>query len=123
MSSDAFYRLFAVALAAVTAGSPALAADATKGAALVQARCNTCHSPEAGQGPDLTGVVGRKAGTAQGFPVSAALKGSGIVWTPADLDAFLADPGKRVPGTSMPNPYVNAADRADIVAYLATLKP
>jgi cytochrome c len=118
------YRLVAAAgVAAVSAGSPASAADATKGAALVQARCAICHSPEAGQGPDLTGVVGRKAGTAPGYPASAALKASGLVWTPANLDAFLADPSKRVPGTSMPNPYVNPADRADIIAYLATLKP
>ena len=123
MNSNAFQCLSAAALALVTIVSPALAGDAAKGAALVQARCNVCHSPEAGQGPDLTGVVGRKAGTAPGFPASAALKGSGIVWTAADLDAFLADPSKRVPGTAMPNPYVNAADRADIIAYLATLKP
>jgi cytochrome c len=123
MNSNTLQHLFAATLALVTAASPALAADAAKGEALVQARCNVCHSPEAGQGPDLTGVVGRKAGTAAGFPASAALKGSGIVWTPADLDAFLADPSKRVPGTAMPNPYVNAADRGDIVAYLATLKP
>jgi cytochrome c2 len=112
-----------VAAVAITVGSPALAGDAAKGANLVQARCAMCHSPEAGQGPDLTGVVGRKAGSAEGFPASAALKGSGIAWTPAKLDAFLVDPAKLVPGTAMPNPYVNAADRADIIAYLATLKP
>ena len=123
MNSNAFIGLFATALAAVTAGSPALAADAAKGAQLVQAHCNMCHSPEAGVAPDLTGVVGRKAGTAAGFAASAALKGSGLTWTPAKLDAFLTDPAKLVPGTAMPNPYVNPADRGDIIAYLATLKP
>jgi cytochrome c len=82
-----------------------------------------CHSPEAGAAPGLDGVVGRKAGTAAGYAASAALKGSGLTWTPANLDAFLADPAKRVPGTTMPNPFVNPADRGDIIAYLATLKP
>ena len=82
-----------------------------------------CHSPEAGAAPALDGVVGRKAGTAAGYPASAALKGSGLTWTPANLDAFLADPAKLVPGTTMPNPFVNTADRSDIIAYPATLNP
>jgi cytochrome c len=116
--------LFAAALsAAMSVTAPSLAADAAKGAALVQSRCNVCHSPEAGQGPDLTGVVGRKAGSVAGFPYSTALKASGITWTAANLDAFLADPSKRVAGTSMANPMVDATERADIIAYLATLKP
>ena len=110
-------------VAALSAGAPALAADAAKGAQLVQAHCNMCHSPEAGVAPALDGVVGRKAGTAAGYPASAALKGSGLTWTPANLYAFLADPAKLVPGTVMPNPFVTAADRGDIIAYLATLKP
>jgi len=116
--------LFAVAIGcALAMTAPALAADAAKGDALVQARCNVCHSPEAGQGPDLTGVVGRKAGSVAGFAYSPALKGSGLTWTVANLDAFLADPNKRVAGTSMANPMVDATERADIIAYLATLKP
>src|SRR5258708_31722392 len=102
--------------AALSAAAPALAADAAKGAELVQARCNMCHSPEAGQGPALEGVVGRKAGTAAGYTASAALKGSGLSWTAAKLDAFLADPAKLVPGTTMPNPFVGPTDRGDIIA-------
>jgi len=124
MISNAHYLLVAtVFAAALSAAAPSLAADAAKGAELVQAHCNMCHSPEAGAAPALDGVVGRKAGTAAGYAASAALKGSGIVWTPAKLDAFLADPAKLVPGTAMPNPYVSPADRGDIIAYLATLKP
>jgi len=124
MNSNARYLLVAtVFAAALSAAAPSLAADAAKGAELVQAHCNMCHSPEAGAAPALDGVVGRKAGTAAGYAASAALKGSGIVWTPAKLDAFLTDPAKLVPGTTMPNPFVNPADRGDIVAYLATLKP
>jgi cytochrome c len=74
-------------------------------------------------GPNLFGVVGRKAGTYPGFSYSSAMKTSGIVWTRAKLDAFLAATQKVVPGNAMP--IVGIADpgqRADIVAYLATLK-
>lgn len=124
MISNRSRSLLALAIGgALAMAAPALAADAAKGDALVQARCNVCHSPEAGVGPDLTGVVGRKAAGQAGFAYSPALKGSGLTWTAANLDGFLADPNKRVPGTSMANPMVNATERADIIAYLATLKP
>ncbi len=125
MISNGYHLLVAsVFAAAMSAGARRpVAADAAKGAELVQARCNMCHSPEAGAAPALDGVVGRKAGTAAGYAASAALKGSGLTWTPANLDAFLADPAKLAPGTAMPNPYVSPADRGDIIAYLATLKP
>ncbi len=124
MIRNASKLFFAAAVGcALAISAPALAADAAKGAAIVQARCNVCHSPEAGQGPDLTGVVGRKAGSLAGFPYSPALKASGLTWTAVNLDAFLADPSKRVAGTSMTNPMVDTAERADVIAYLATLKP
>jgi cytochrome c len=124
MIPNASQLLFAAAIGCAMALSvPALAADAAKGAAIVQSRCDVCHSPEAGQGPNLTGVIGRKAGSLAGFSYSPALKASGLTWTAANLDAFLADPSKRVAGTSMANPMVDTAERADIIAYLATLKP
>ena len=115
-----------LAAVAVASAVPALAAPddaADKGAGLYQARCAMCHSPEAGQAPSLDGVVGRKAGSAPGFDFSKALAGSGITWSAASLDAFLADPSKAVPGTVMFFQVPDAADRAAIIAYLATLKP
>jgi cytochrome c len=124
MTSNTRRLAFGLAVSgAMAIAAPTYAADAGKGATLVQARCNVCHSPEAGQGPDLAGVVGRKAGSLAGFPYSPAMKASKLTWTTANLDTFLADPNKRVPGTSMPNPVVDAGQRADIIAYLATLKP
>jgi cytochrome c len=105
------------------AGSAGAAGDATKGGALFQAQCAMCHAPESGAAPSLVGVVGRKAGALPGFAYSPAMRKSGIVWTPAQLNAFLTDPGKKVPGTMMMIPGPEPAERADIIAYLATLHP
>ena len=102
------------------------AGDASAGAALFN-RCSICHSNAKGGpnklGPNLFGVVGRKAGTYPGFSYSAALKGSRITWTPDKLMTWVAGPQKLVPGTMMMiAPISDSKQRADIVAYLATLK-
>lgn len=102
------------------------AETAAAGGALFN-RCVICHSNTNGapnrMGPNLFGVVGRKAGTYPGFSYSTAMKTSGVVWTTAKLDAYLADPQKLVPGNNMPMAGISSAQqRADIVAYLGTLK-
>jgi cytochrome c len=89
--------------------------------------CATCHSTSAdgtnSMGPNLRGVVGRKAGTAPGFQYSQAMKGSGIRWTPQELDSFLTDVPKKVPGTLMPiNGLPDAQDRQAVINYLKSLK-
>lgn len=82
-----------------------------------------CHVlGQIGQGPDLVGVVGRKAGSLSGFNYTPALSGSGLVWTQANLQRFLTDPRAMVPGTAMRVKLNTPADRQDLVAYLATLK-
>jgi cytochrome c2 len=100
--------------------------DARNGAALFN-RCSICHSNTKGGpnkiGPNLFGVVGRKAGTYPGFSYSAAIKRSGITWTPEKLSAYLTSPQQAVPGNNMPFAGIDdAKQRTDIVAYLATLK-
>jgi cytochrome c len=84
--------------------------------------CAACHAPQPGVanvGPSLQGVFGRKAATLADFRYSPALKRSGITWTPATLDTFLADPQKAVPNNRMPYAGMpNAADRADLIAFL-----
>ena len=84
--------------------------------------CAACHAPQPGVanvGPSLQGVFGRKAATLADFRYSPALKRSGITWTPETLDTFLADPQKAVPNNRMPYAGMpNAADRADLIAYL-----
>jgi len=87
--------------------------------------CAACHSVVAnknGIGPSLFGVAGRKAGTAPGYTYSAAMKAA-AAWTPQQLDAYLTHPKATVPGNKMPfNGVTDAQKRADIIAYLATLK-
>jgi cytochrome c len=107
-----------VGLVAVASTARA-SAQPQSGADLFENRCAGCHVPTGGgQGPSLTGVIGRKAGSVPGFDYSAALKASTIVWTSETLDPFLADPGKDVPGTAMPVHISNDAQRAAIIGYL-----
>jgi len=104
----------------------ALAANAANGAAVFD-RCAICHSNSNGApakiGPNLFGIAGRKAATQPDFSYSAALKSSGITWTNDKLDAWIASPAKLVPGNRMAFAGIaDAQQRADLVAYLDTLK-
>lgn len=100
------------------------ASNATKGEDAFNDQCSQCHTiGGVNQGPDLTGVVGRKAGTSAGFAYTPAMKASGLTWTPANLERFLANSQGMVPGTAMSVSVASAAERADIVAYLAKQKP
>jgi cytochrome c len=91
-------------------------------------QCYACHSVDPEEidlpGPNLAGVLGRRAGTWAQFAYSPAMRAAGsergLVWTRATLDAFLADPQGFMPGTSMA--YVGLREpsvRADVIAYLA----
>ncbi len=110
---------------AATGGAEA-AGDAAAGQALFKAKCGICHSPVAGQnrvGPSLFGVVGRAAGTAPGYNYSEANKSSGKTWDVATLDTYLTNPKALIPGTKMVFPGLpDATDRANVIAYLDTLK-
>jgi cytochrome c len=116
---------------AVAFGPPQIAhaqaapANAMRGKILFL-RCSSCHAINADAppkiGPNLAGVVGRKAGTLSGYGYSAALKGKGFVWDDAMLDLWLTNPGKVVPGTSMAFPgFANGADRQAVIAYLKSV--
>lgn len=101
-----------------------LKGDVAAGRQLFAARCSVCHGADAIGGvmaPNLTKVVGSKAAGATFARYSAALKASGLTWTPANLDSFLTAPGKLVPGTSMMMAVSNPADRTNLIAYLASL--
>ena len=88
--------------------------------------CKTCHAGEAGKnmvGPSLYQIVGRHSGSVAGYSYSAANKGSGIVWSKDKLFQYLENPQRVVPGTKMT--YTGVKDhqqRADLIAYLETLK-
>lgn len=105
-------------------------AQAAPGAAAAPAafaQCAVCHATTATApkklGPTLAGVAGKPAATRPGYAYSAALKGAKIVWTDAKLDAFLTKPSQVVPGTKMASAGIsNAAIRAQVIAYLKTLR-
>lgn len=88
--------------------------------------CSSCHAVvpgRSGSGPNLAGVYGRKAGTLPGYPYSAALKGSGIVWDRERLDRWLEAPMTMVPGTKMVLGIPNPEARRSVIDYLETLTP
>jgi len=100
-----------------------LAAANLKRGQLLYMACKACHDVEAGLphkvGPNLHGMFGRKAGTAEGFKYSDAMVKSGIVWTPETMDTWLEQPGARVPGNGMAFAGIaNDADRASLIAWL-----
>jgi cytochrome c len=101
------------------------AADPAAGEKTFKAQCGICHTVVAGEnriGPTLFGVVGRSAGSVPGFNYTADHKKLGITWDAANLDKYLTNPRAMVPDTSMV--YAGLKDdveRADLVAYLATL--
>ena len=98
------------------------AGDAARGAQVYEARCAGCHSVQADRvGPRHAGVVGRQAGSVPGFAYSPALRKSGITWDAATLERWLADPEALVPGQRMGYRLGDASQRADVIAYLATL--
>ncbi len=105
-----------VGVSAQTAGNLGRGAQAARA-------CLACHSLSPGRNltrPSLWRVVGRKAGTAEGFGrYSAALKASGLKWDEQRLDAGLKGPAALVPGNSVG--FVGIADAkagADLIAYL-----
>ena len=113
-------------LSLVAVGAAQAAGNATAGAQLF-ARCAMCHSNAKGDGnkigPNLFGVVGRKAGTAPQFSYSPAMKSAGFVWTDDRLDAYIKSPATVVPNNKMMFAGLpSATQRADLIAYLDTLK-
>jgi len=90
-------------------------------------RCASCHAIEANSpariGPNLHGVVGRKAGSLPGYAYSPAMQAQNFVWTEAKLDQWLTRPSALVPGTAMAfEGLARPEDRAALIAYLSAKK-
>lgn len=100
-------------------------ADVEKGAKAF-GKCKSCHKLDAGAhgtGPSLFNVVERTVGTEEGFGYSGKLVAVAETWTVENLDAFLKKPKDFAPGTKMTFAGMKKAkDRANLIAYLATIK-
>ena len=122
------FRWFALGAAASALFPFAASAQTAQGngETVFRQRCQACHTATAGQpsriGPNLAGVVGRKAASAPAFNYSAALKASGLTWTRANLDRFLQGPMRMVPGTRMAVALTDNTQRAALLNYLAAQK-
>lgn len=125
--------LWAAALGVSVAGA-AMAQDAARGEDVFR-KCKSCHQIGAGArnrtGPVLTGVVGRRAGSFQGYRYGASMAAAGaagLVWSEEKIIAYLADPSaylRRVLGDGKARAKMNfrlrdEQDRRDVAAYLAT---
>ena len=105
---------------------PLFAAAKPDGGANTFKICSACHSGDKGGpnkvGPVLWGVVGRKAGSVDGFGYSDGMKAKGGEWTFDRLAAFLNNPKGYVAGTKMVfNGVADPEKLADLLAYLGTL--
>lgn len=114
-----------LALTAILSAQPEAVAAAPDGETVFRQRCQACHSLAPGQpariGPNLAGVVGRKAASTA-FNYSPALKASGLTWTRANLDRYLAGPSRMVPGTRMAVALTDSAPRVGLINYLSGRK-
>src|SRR5258706_15747074 len=101
------------------------AAKPLDGAALFKQQCATCHATNASdpprQGPTLFNIVGREAGTAEGFRYSAGFATAKFEWDEQRLDAWLTDPQAMIPGAGMPYKQSRSEIRTAIVSYLEEL--
>ncbi len=119
----------AMAIAVMAVAAPALAQDATKGEVVFN-QCRACHAIGPGAknkaGPQLNGIVGRKAASVSGFSYSDAMNkaaGNGLVWTEANLSSYLQSPDVFLPGGVMA--YSGVKDEGqlkDLIAFLKTHK-
>jgi cytochrome c len=127
-----FHNMKSILLATVClglmAGTALAAGDPAKGEKVAKV-CQACHSltdKTNKTGPYLVGIVGRPVASAEGYSYDDAMKtfaATGAKWDEATLDKYLTNPKELVPGNKMAFAGVKKEDqRADLIAYLATLK-
>ncbi len=110
-------------LALLAATGPALASGDVEAGKKVYNKCKACHDISEGKnkvGPTLKGVMGRTAGTVEGYAYSDAMKASGIVWNEDTLEKYLADPKALVADGKMQFPGLKKEEEIEnIIAYIA----
>lgn len=100
--------------------------DADNGAIIYKDACSQCHQLNAGlnkKGPQLMNIYGAPAAELKDYTYSEGLKKSGWIWDAETLDPYIADAEKAMPNSKMlSNPMPDAKERADVIAYLSTLR-
>ena len=116
-----------VASQSVTASGQTAATDAAdlKRGKLLYIQCRACHELKADQphkvGPNLAGLLGSKAASAEDFSYSSALTAAKLTWDLETLDRWLEKPSAVVPGNSMAfSGIANPKDRASLLAYIVS---
>ena len=118
----------ALALACLDTGAAQADGDAAKGKAAFERQCAICHTVEKGGdnrlGPNLFGIIGKKAGTAPDYTYTNAFKTrANWEWTEDAIGGWMMFPSTMIPGTAMGIfQGIAERDRDDLVAYLTTLK-
>ena len=106
-------------------GTPALASDAASGEKVFK-RCKACHYADQAKnktGPHLVNVIGRKAGSIEGYKYSKAMREADLVWDEPTLTEYLKAPKKFLQGTKMAFAGLKKeTDIENVIAYLKTQK-
>jgi cytochrome c len=120
------------AIVALAFCGQAHAANPSHGEEIFKTTCAACHVAERDAsradlatriGPNLWGVIGRKAGIYKGYAYSYAMRTSGIIWTDQQLGRYIAAPQKTVPNVRMNfQGLKDPHDIQDVIAFLNTLR-
>jgi cytochrome c len=110
---------------AAMAQMPLPEAKPPDGPTLFKQQCATCHTSNVSdpirQGPSLFGIIGRRAGTAEGFHYSAGFAKADFTWDATRLDAWMTNPQGMIPGAVMAYRQSKPEVRAAIIDYLKEL--
>jgi cytochrome c len=115
------YVVLAAAAAGILMALPAQAGDAKAGEKVFR-KCKSCHYVDQEKnktGPHLVNIIGRAAGSVDGFKYSNAMKDSGLTWDEATLAEFLKKPKTYIKGTKMAFSGLRKDKEIDdLIAYL-----
>jgi cytochrome c len=122
-----FLTFSLIILTAFYANTASAAGDAKKGKKVFN-KCKACHAVKAGKnktGPSLAGILGKKAGTVEGYKKYKGLKGADFIWDEANLDGWLKNPKKWLKAKNgkksrMVYKLKKEKDRANVIEYLKT---
>ncbi len=126
MKHSKIFSIIAAGAFLLTASAAFAEGDVAKGKKIAK-KCVACHSLDEGGknrlGPNLFGILNKKAATNPTYKYSKAMANSGLTWDEATFLEYITKPKKLVKGTKMSFPGIKkATKRADLLAYFKTLK-